>query len=231
MENNRTIIGVFEKSAATYDDWYDKPIGVYAFRSELNGLITLLPPSGVGVDVGAGTGIFAKHLSSEGRTVICLDPSSKMLEKAVERNLMAVLATAEDIPLRHRSVDFAYMVTVIEFLPDPLKALRSIGSVIRPDTPLVIIFINRESAWGELYSKRAEGGDLIFSHSRLYNLVEIRRALKETGYEPMEIVGTLTASPDEPSNEINLAPATPGAGIIMIKARRRAPQNAEHLRG
>lgn len=231
IRRNITIIGVFENAAATYDDWYGKPMGVYAFRSELNGIVALLPPSGVGVDIGAGTGIFAKRLSSEERTVICLDPSPKMLEKAVEKNLIAVLATAEDIPLRYGSMDFAYMVAVMEFLPDPLEALRSIGSVIRLDAPLVIVFINRESPWGELYSKLAEGKDPIFSRARLYTLVEIRHALKETGYEPMEIVGTLTASPNEPSDEINLSTVTSGAGIILVKARKRVFNSVEQFGG
>jgi len=227
MENTHTIIGVFEKAAATYDDWYGKPMGVYAFRSELNGIVALLPPSGVGVDIGAGTGIFAKHLSSEERTVICLDPSPKMLEKAVEKNLIAVLATAEDIPLRCGSMDFAYMVAVMEFLPDPLEALRSIGSVIRLDAPLVIVFINRESPWGELYSKLAEGGDLIFRCARLYTLQEVCHFLQDEGYEPIEIVGTLAASPYEPSDKINLVPVTSSTGVILVKAGKKVPESTE----
>jgi ubiquinone/menaquinone biosynthesis C-methylase UbiE len=199
-------------------------MGVYAFCSELNGLMALLPSSGIGADIGAGTGIFAKCLSSEERTVICLDPSPKMLEKAAERNLMAVLANAEDIPLRYGSMDFAYMVTVIEFLPDPLEALRSIGSVIRLGAPLVIVFINRESAWGELYSKLAEGKDPIFSRARLYTLVEIRHALQETGYLQMETIGTLTAPPDEPTEEYKLVSVRQGVGVILIKASKRRPR-------
>ena len=227
MENVRGIIGIFEKAAAYYDEWYRKPVGVYAFRSELRGLEALLPPSGLGVDIGAGTGIFAKHLSAGERYVVCLDPSPGMLKEAEKRNLPAIVATAEASPFKHGSLDFAYMVTVIEFLPDPLKALRSVGAILKGDAPLAILLINRESSWGEQYSKLAEKGDPIFSHARLYTLGEVCSLLKKAGYEPVEFLGTLTAPPDEPEEEYKLVPISPGVGVILIKARKKAPEKAK----
>jgi len=222
VEKVREIIGSFERAAASYDDWYRKPGGVHALRSELKGLEALLPTSGLGVDVGAGTGIFAKHISTKERYVLNIDPSPEMLKEAEKRDLPAVLATAEASPLRSRTLDFAYMVTVIEFLPEPFKALRSIGEILKENAPLVILIINREGSWGRLYSELAEKGDPIFSHARLYNLGEVCSLLTGAGYVPQGFVGTLTASPDEVVGEVKLVPITPDAGVILIKARKSA---------
>jgi len=220
MKSRRETIEIFENASASYDEWYGKPVGVYAFRSELIGMEAFLPHSGVGIDIGAGTGIFAKHLSTDERRVVCLDPSPGMLKEAKERNLPAIIATAEASPIRIGSVDFAYMVTVLEFLPEPSKALHSVGEILREDAPLVILLINRDSSWGEHYSKLAEEGDPIFSSARLYTLGEVSSLLKGAGFEAVESVGTLTASPDEAGGEYELVPIGRGVGVILIKAKR-----------
>jgi len=220
LENPRKVVGVFERSADSYDGWYNKPMGVYALKSELNGLERLLPVSGIGVDIGAGTGIFAEQLSTLERTIVCLDPSPKMLGKALDRGLAVVLGTVENMPLRHGVMDFAYMVTVIEFLSNPQEALESVSHVLKEDASLVLVFINRESAWGELYSKHAEKEDSIFHFSRLYKLREVCQFLHDAGYYPESIVGALTSPPDKPSDEIDLRSDTSSAGIILIKARK-----------
>jgi len=216
----RRIRKVFEEAAASYDDWYSRPIGVYAFRSELRGLEALLPSSGVGVDVGAGTGVFAEHLSTEERSLVCLDLSPNMLREAGRRRLPSILASAESLPLRRECLGFAYMVTVLEFLPNPLKALQSVGAVLKDDAPLVILMINRDSPWGDHYAKLAEKGHPIFSNARLYTLDEVSSLLEKAGYEIAETAGTLTAPPDGPEQECKLVPFRRGVGVILVKARK-----------
>jgi len=56
-----------------------------------------------------------------------------MLSKAADRGLDAVLAVAENLPLKRRCLDFAYMVTVIEFLQEPLRALVAASGAVPPD--------------------------------------------------------------------------------------------------
>lgn len=216
----RRIIRVFENTADTYDDWYYKPVGSHAFQSELKGLMKLLPLTGTGVDIGAGTGIFAEQLTTDQRKIICIDPSPEMLKVANRRHLETIIAVAETLPITLRSIDFAYMVTVLEFLPEPLMALESIRDMLKDDSPLVILFINQESAWGERYSKQAMVGDPIFSHARIYKLEEVCALLKSSKYDPEKFVGTLTAPPDKPGKEVELFPAGPETGAIFIKARK-----------
>ena len=216
----RRIIRVFENTADAYDDWYYKPIGSYAFQSELKGLKKLLPLTGTGVDIGAGTGIFAEQLTTDQRKIICIDPSPEMLKIANRRHLETIIAVAETLPITLRSIDFAYMVTVLEFLTEPLKALESIRDILKENSPLVILFINQESSWGERYSKQALVGDPIFSHAKIYKLEEVCALLKNSKYDPEELVGTLTAPPDKPGKEVELVPVGPETGAIFIKARK-----------
>jgi SAM-dependent methyltransferase len=122
------------------------------------------------------------------------------------------------------SLDFAFTVAVIEFLTDPVKALRSISVTLKEDAPLVILLINRESTWGEQYSKQAEKGDPIFSHARLYTEGEASSLIEKAGFELLEIMGTLTASPDEPIKEYKLVSVKQGVGVILIKARKMCPR-------
>jgi ubiquinone/menaquinone biosynthesis C-methylase UbiE len=219
-ESVRLVTGVFDKAAKSYDNWYLNSIGMYAFRSELMGLEALLPPSGLGVDIGAGTGIFAAHLSTAERDVVCIDPSPGMLMMAHKRGLPAILATAESLPMKIGSLDFAYAVTVIEFLADPVKALHSISVILKEDAFLVLLFINRKSRWGEQYSKQAEEEDPIFSHSKLYTEEEVSSLLEKAGFEPLKTMGTLTAPPDEPIEEYKLVSVKEDVGVILIKARK-----------
>lgn len=225
MEDPKKIIGAFERSASSYEDWYSKPMGVYAFKSELDGLKTLLPISGVGLDIGAGTGIFAEHLSTVERTIICLDPSYNMTEKAADRGLTVILAVAENIPLRSGIIDFAYLVTVLEFVPNPQDMLNSVSTVLKEDAPLILAFINRDSVWGKLYTRRSENEESVFHFSRLYSLAEVCQFLRDSGYIVDKIVGTLTSPPDKPSDEIGLTSDTSKAGVILIKARKNVPKS------
>jgi ubiquinone/menaquinone biosynthesis C-methylase UbiE len=219
MDRIFEIVNIFEKAASSYNEWYRKPMGVYAFQSELKGLESVIPHSGIGCDIGAGTGIFAKNLLREERIVLCLDLSSMMLKEAKKENLPSILAPIEALPLRTRSLDFAYMITVIEFLTNPIKALLSIRYALKHDAPLIIEFINRDSPWGEMYSKKAEEADPIFRNARLYTLKEICLLLDRAGYVTLDILGTLTSPPDKPSERIDLTSVGSNSGVIIIKAK------------
>jgi SAM-dependent methyltransferase len=151
-----------------------------------------------------------------------------MLKKSKEKDLSSILATSEALPFRPGTLDFAYMITVIEFLADPRPALSSIGAALKQKAPLVIEFINRESAWGEMYSKKAEGGDLIFSNAQLYTLMEISSILRDAGFTVLDLVGTLYSPPDECPERIELTQTTTNAGVIVVKAEI-APEKGKNI--
>ena len=211
-------IRVFDEASKAYDGWYGTPMGRYALSCELMGLREMLPSRGVGVDVGGGTGIFAERLRDDERIIICLDPSPGMLRRAVERGLPSILCVAEHPPLRLRCLDFIYMVATLEFLQDPVKALRVLKAHLRNGGPLILLIINRDSPWGQLYLKLGGEGDPIFSRMHLYNYREILKLLREADLKPISAMGTLLEPPDRPGGEAILTEVDSKAGVILIKA-------------
>lgn len=179
---------------------------------------TLLPASGTGVEVGAGTGIFTQHLTSSDRVILCLDQSPHMIERARAKGLDAVLTVAELFPFRRGSLDFVFMVTTIEFLNDPVAALMSIRSSLKKRSPIVVLAINKESKWGEHYIRLGLSGDHIFRHARIYSINDLESMLAEAGFTVSDEVGTLTKGPEEPEEEPSIAENIEGAGAVFLKA-------------
>ena len=151
----------------------------------------ILSKDSVIADIGSGTGIFAANLSSEKRMIICLDPSVGMLEEAKKRYNLLVTGTAENLPFRSKIFDFIYMVTVIEFLVNPLKALNNIRNNLKKGSPILILFIGKESQWGRYYSKLAEERHPIFIHAKFFTFDEIRQELELAGYRILGSIDTL----------------------------------------
>lgn len=183
-------IEAFEISAKTYEQWYLTPMGAYALNAELKALRKLLPKKGLGAEIGSGTGIFAANLVSETRGIVCIEPSAEMIKQSKTRNLPTVLGIAEEPPARTHCLDFAYLVTVLEFLANPVAALLSVKSLLKPEAPIIVLGINRESQWGEAYLEASRRKDSVFIYSKIYTVDEGRATLESAGYR---ITGLLMA--------------------------------------
>lgn len=208
----------FDQVAGFYDDWYSHPQGRQVFKAELRALESLVPDSGLGLEVGAGTGVFAESLTDEGRTIICLDPSRAMLANAKERKMPAIMGVGENIPITKRAVGFTYMVTTIEFLENPVAALKQVMETTKKDAPLTILFINADSAWGSLYRQIGVKGDPVFRYAKLRSLREVREILVDAGYVIQESVGTLTTGPAELDVGNELKEPGPETGVVVVRA-------------
>ena len=214
----REAVKAFDQVAGFYDDWYSHPQGRQVFKAELKALESLIPDSGLGLEVGAGTGVFAESLTAENRKIICLDPSGAMLAKARERKMPAIMGVGEHIPVTEMAVGFAYMVTTLEFLENPVVALKQIRETTKKDAPLTILFINADSAWGSLYRQIGVKGDPVFRYAKLRSLREVREILVDAGYVIQESVGTLTTRPAELEVGNELKKPGPETGVIVVRA-------------
>jgi ubiquinone/menaquinone biosynthesis C-methylase UbiE len=214
----RESVKAFDQVAGYYDDWYSHPQGRQVFEAELNALESLIPRSGLGLEVGAGTGAFAESLTAEGRTIICLDPSGAMLAKARERKLPAIIGVGEHVPITEASLDFCYMVTTLEFLEDPVAALIEIRETMGRAAPLTILFINADSPWGSLYRQIGADGDPVFRHAKLCSHMDVLGMLAEAGYRLQKSVGTLMTGPKELEVGAGLGEPSSETGVILIKA-------------
>jgi ubiquinone/menaquinone biosynthesis C-methylase UbiE len=214
----REAVKAFDQVAGFYDDWYSHPQGKQVFEAEQRALESLVPSSGLGLEVGAGTGVFAESLTGEDRTIICLDPSGAMLAKARERKMPAIMGVCEYIPVNEGAVGFVYMVTTLEFLEYPVAALKQVRETTKKDAPLVIMFINADSVWGSLYRQIGAKGDPVFRHARLRSLSEVHEILVKAGYVIQECVGTLTTGPEELDVGGELKEPDTETGVIVVRA-------------
>jgi ubiquinone/menaquinone biosynthesis C-methylase UbiE len=209
-------VDAFDRAAHGYDEWYLTKKGGQVFVAERRLVDSLLPLDGVGLEIGAGTGVFSDALTNERRIIVCLDLSKKMLRRAKQRDLPCVLGSADSMPFRRKSLGFAYLVTVLEFLKTPINALEEVSRALG-EAPVVVLFINSESPWGELYKTMKKTGDPIFKHARLFSLKEVEEIFRKVGLSPAKALGTLTAGPTSPNAGDEIAEPSEKTGVIAVK--------------
>lgn len=85
------------------------------------------------LDAGSGTGYFSKRLRDQGKTVIALDVSEKMLEFARQQHSADgyLLGDIEQLPLADASLDLVFSNLAVQWCQLPL-ALAELHRVIRP---------------------------------------------------------------------------------------------------
>ena len=206
--------------AGIYDDWYEHPQGKLVFQAEKEAMEHMIPKTGLGVEIGAGTGVFAEALTRESRMILCIDPSGEMLKKAQQRGLPCILGVGDNIPLRKMLIDFNYMVTVLEFLNNPVITFREIRSNSRENASLSVLFINTESSWGDLYRDIGAKGDLVFQHAKLYSLREVSGMLEKAGYRISDTIGTLNSHPMNQDVDTRLIDPSNESGVLITRAEK-----------
>lgn len=137
--------------AAQYEDWFETPSGRRAVEEEGALLVRLLEwlgdPTSV-LEVGCGTGRFARWLAARGRWVVGLDRSPAMLAEArrLAPRLPLMLGDAHALPVGAKAFDVVLFMTTLEFLEDPVGALREATRVAR--CGLILGVLNRWSLAG-----------------------------------------------------------------------------------
>lgn len=210
-------IKAFNVVAESYDIWYKHPQGKQVFDAEKNAVNHMIPKRGIGVEIGAGTGVFAESLTTEERLILCLDPSVEMIKKAKERELPCILGVGDSIPLR-KLIDFGYMITVLEFLNEPIKLFKEFREQSKENHVFSILFINKESSWGDLYRDIGAKGDPVFQHARFYSLENVSVMLEEVGYSISDAKGTLNSDPMKQEVDVDLVEPSKQSGVIIVKA-------------
>ena len=102
----------FELYTERYENWFIK--NRFAFESELRAVMEVIPESGTGIEIGVGSGQFAKPLGIQ----FGVDPSREMLFLARKRGIKTVRGVAEALPLKSLKFDYVIMVTTICFVDD-----------------------------------------------------------------------------------------------------------------
>lgn len=128
---------VFDSAfARLYEEWLNSPEGISLDRLSTELIMRLLQPKkGERVlDIGCGTGNHLLIFYRMGLDVTGLDASSYMLDIARSRlghRASLEVGRAEDLPFEDNEFDITTLIFTLEFLDDPLAALREAGRVTR----------------------------------------------------------------------------------------------------
>lgn len=176
----------FEQAAARYESWYASPRGRRADRAEralLAWLLGWFPDAGRVLEIGCGTGHFTRWLAARGYATVGLDRSPTMLHAArsLARGTPLALGDAHRLPLRDGAVEIAALITTLEFLEQPTRALAEAVRVA--ERGLVLLVLNRWSlgALSRRWGRQARGS--LLSGARDLARPRLRSSLEEAAGE------------------------------------------------
>jgi len=137
-----------ESSARKYERWYYTPGGqksaqaeIIALRNAIKKICQQSAQLSI-LEIGCGTGYFARALCEANHTVVGVDYSLTMLKVARENqktNLWYVAADAQSLPFPAQSFDVSLFITSLEFIAEPELALKEARRVSRGGIVLLLL--------------------------------------------------------------------------------------------
>lgn len=118
----------------------------------------------VGIDVGCGSGRWAKIVAPRVGTLHCVDASADALAVAKKKlaqqpNCTLHHASVSAIPLPDRSLDFGYSLGVLHHVPDTEAAVQSCAAKLKPGAPFLLYLYYRfdnRPAWFRMLWRLSE---------------------------------------------------------------------------
>ena len=208
----------FENHANRYDDWFEKHDDLY--RWELEAVRSLMVPLSKSVEIGVGTGRFAKPLGIE----MGIEPSERMAAIARKRGINTMKGRAERLPLEDKSVDLILMVTTICFVSDPVASAKEAYRVLSDGGYMLVAFVDKESELGRKYDKNRSGSDF-YRDATFYSTDEVISIMTEAGFTNCTAVQTLFGS----DLEHMIGGVLPGYGqgaFVVVRCAKRVEEHA-----
>ena len=135
-----TLLRDYSNQARTYDETRAaSPSVLGPLREALAGA-----PGRRLVDIGGGTGNYARALRDEGWDPVVVDREPGMLARAAGKGLETVEGDAQRLPLADASFDAAMLVSMLHHVEDPAAALAEGQRVLRPRGHLALMVFTRE---------------------------------------------------------------------------------------
>jgi SAM-dependent methyltransferase len=163
--------------AGRYEAWYaGKGRRADVLEKELLGqLLDRFPDARSVLEVGCGTGHFTRWLAERGLDAVGVDISERMLEEARRRGGPRYLhGDALSLPFADRSIDVTALITTLEFLPDPPRALAEAVRVARQGVLLGVL--NR---WSLLALRYRLSGKAMWRSARFFGPWELARMARD----------------------------------------------------
>jgi ubiquinone/menaquinone biosynthesis C-methylase UbiE len=182
MEADRTTSYMFDESVARdYEAWYEQGFGSFAVRQEealLYQQLQRFPGATSLLEVGCGTGHFTRWFARLGFHVIGLDASPAMLEQARLRNGTSYLqGDARALPFENQCFDLIALITTLEFVTDPVQALREAMRVARQG--LLLGVLNRHSLLEYMRLLRGQRPAGVLAQAHRFSVKELKRRVRQ----------------------------------------------------
>jgi SAM-dependent methyltransferase len=149
-----TAAGASPFDPAAYDAWFQTPVGRLTDQLEHEAVRALLPePAGIALDLSCGTGNYALDLAARGWQVIGIDLAPVMLAEARRKaaarrsSVCFVGGDAGALPLRDHRIRLVTFILGLEFMVEPLRALREVRRVLRPGGIAIVAILAPSGAW------------------------------------------------------------------------------------
>ncbi|MDP3359193.1 MAG: class I SAM-dependent methyltransferase [Lutibacter sp.] len=209
-------IKIFNENVEAYEAWYEKYPEVYLSEvAAIKEQMLKLPENIKGIEVGLGTGRFAKVLGiKEG-----IEPASEMAELALKRGIEVINGTAENLPIKDLYYDFVLFVTICH-LNNVKRAFKEAYRILKPKGSIIIGFIDKDQKIGKTYEEN-KMRSTFFRYANFYSVVQVTKLLKEAGFTEFEYNQTLFGELDE-INELQLPKQGFGQGsFVVVKAVKK----------
>lgn len=166
---------VFGTHVAEYEQWFQEHSSLFA--SEIAAIKEVLPQSGVGLEIGVGSGLFAAALGIK----YGVEPSAAMRKKAEARGVHVFDGVAERLPFKTAMFDFAAMITVDCFLTDVERSFREASRILVPQGWFIIAFVDAATRLGNEYEKKKQSS-LFYRQAHFHSAAEIKELLSQAGF-------------------------------------------------
>ena len=171
----------FDNFALEYDKWFENH--EIEYEQELKAIRELLPKTGKGVEIGAGTGRFSEPLGVS----LSIEPSKAMRDIAISRGVNIVAGTAESIPVEDCLYDYVLLVTTICFLDTPEIALREVYRILKTGGFIIVGLIDKDSKLGRKYEQK-KSQSRFYKDANFHSVREVQSDLKKVGFSNFEYV-------------------------------------------
>ncbi|MDQ1280225.1 MAG: hypothetical protein QG670_1488 [Thermoproteota archaeon] len=208
-------IKAFNESAEAYDKWYCEEPGLTICECETKALKDL-ELTGLGVEVGVGTGVFASRLN----TAIGVDPALEPIKSAKKKGITAVRGAAESLPFKNDCFDYVTSIMAVFFLKDPVSSFMEARRILKSKGDLIVCFTPKSSHWGISYQKKKGEGHRLYKYATFYDKSEIETMLQRAGFKIEGCSATLLQPPDAVTCVEEPCREPTGHGFVCVKGKK-----------
>lgn len=184
----------FDKKSANFFDTFDGKFCSFMYEGVMQKIKT--QPFKSLLDVGCGTGAMLSMVTSENDDIqACgIDLSEKMIEKSAEllgQRVQLIVGDSDNLPWNENYFDLVVCNASFHHFPEPLKVLKEIKRVLKPNGRVIIA----EPWWSGpkrfLINSFLNSPFNYLGDVRIYSEPESRKILKTSGFSSIswEIVG------------------------------------------